>query len=243
MESLSVSTPHHNTTIYLLLDPRSAEVRYVGMTTVSKEQRLRKHYGESRVKHRTRKERWIVALLNLGLEPVILAIEEIPWSERSERERYWIRHYRQAGCELFNGNDGGLGALGTKHSDEAKRKISLANTGHQWTPEQRARMSVIKKGQTHSPETRRRMSEGRLEMLRRRPEIIARGDRSRARKYPGSTAGELNGRARLNETDVRSIRERHANRTRTYFQLAHEYGVNHSTIMRCVKGETWKNLK
>jgi hypothetical protein len=59
--------------IYSLIDPRSAEVRYVGQTVGPANRRLRRHLSEC--SGETHKERWIRSLAALGLAPTIEVIE------------------------------------------------------------------------------------------------------------------------------------------------------------------------
>lgn len=77
-------------------------------------------------------------------------------------EQFWMDIYREEGWELYNF---GLAArhpnLGRHHSEEAKCKISKANTGNQYclgrslSEETRRRISVAKTGSSSSEEARR----------------------------------------------------------------------------------------
>lgn len=52
--------------------------------------------------------------------------------------------------------------------------------------------------------------------------------------------GEDNHRAKLTRAMVRTIRERYAEGDVSFPQLAREYGVHHTTIMRAVRGDSWR---
>lgn len=57
-----------------------------------------------------------------------------------------------------------------------------------------------------------------------------------------SRRGEKHGRARLNEQDVKRIRELAADRKRTQKSLAQEYGVHRTTITYVVSGKNWAHV-
>jgi hypothetical protein len=90
-------------TIYGLYDPRTDELRYVGSTTHTLAERRAGHmsdvYGSNPDR---RKAFWLRELVDLGLKPVIKAIESVPQDRREIRELFWIRHFKAKGCELTN---------------------------------------------------------------------------------------------------------------------------------------------
>jgi len=107
--------------IYILIDPISNDIRYVGKTIQPLSKRLSSHYKD---KHLTYKTRWIKSLG--GLKPIIKTLEFCDESELNEREIYWISHFRSI-CKLTNITDGGDGLpIGFKHTKETKNKISIA---------------------------------------------------------------------------------------------------------------------
>jgi GIY-YIG catalytic domain len=94
--------------IYCLRDPRTMDIRYVGVTE-NPVIRLRHHWcnTEGRETHRGR---WIQQLRNAGSKPIMEFLEEnIPIEEWPEREMYWIAKCRSEGCPLTNSTDGGVG--------------------------------------------------------------------------------------------------------------------------------------
>lgn len=101
------------TRIYVLRDPRTGEVRYVGKTALSLAGRMSAHRRDARGGRQTHSAKWIRALLRAGIEPIAQVIEEVAegWAER---ERFWIAHFRAQGARLTNLADGGGGVIGWK---------------------------------------------------------------------------------------------------------------------------------
>jgi hypothetical protein len=88
--------------VYLLVDPRDGEIRYVGCTTAP-QRRFRAHVAGARYGTMP-KDAWIRELVELGEEPLIEllagtdnALESIPLEES------WIRRLGIAGCDLLVG--------------------------------------------------------------------------------------------------------------------------------------------
>lgn len=111
--------------IYVLRDPRDGAIRYVGWTKHAKI-RLKKHIW---CKDRSHKQHWINSVIADGKRPLMEIIEDGSGPGFAEAERRWIAHYRSIGCPLTNGTDGGEGALGLRHTEEAKRKSGEARRG------------------------------------------------------------------------------------------------------------------
>jgi hypothetical protein len=61
-------------------------------------------------------------------------------------------------------------------------------------------------------------------------------------KYPGFCAGVRNGRSKLTDEDVRSIRKEYSI-VKSHRKLAAKYSVSRSLIRFILKGENWKHLK
>lgn len=95
------------TYIYLLIDPRDNEVRYVGKTSNPK-YRLSGHITECKketVKHRRAK--WIKNLLKNNLKPIISFIKVCPLSEFEKYETEYIKIY--SSYKLTNSDETGQG--------------------------------------------------------------------------------------------------------------------------------------
>jgi hypothetical protein len=135
--------------IYALVDPRSGEIRYIGWTVQKPEKRLLGHLNDHSRNHRTN---WLNSLKSIGDRPILRQIQRLSASEAPSSEKYWIRHFREAGCPLVNSTDGGEGSLGVVVSDETRRKLSLAHKGRSFSPEHSRKISESLKGRKFTEE-------------------------------------------------------------------------------------------
>ena len=92
--------------IYVLKNPFTKEIFYVGQTLQEIETRLYGHIKDTETNKQ--KSTYIQAILDQGAKPEIEAIETIQGTcyidklILNEREKYWIRYYKSAGCTLLN---------------------------------------------------------------------------------------------------------------------------------------------
>lgn len=159
--------------IYTLSDPRTHEVRYVGVTF-----RLRQRFTEhvSRAQEQTTyKANWIKQLLREELRPILTVVDQ-GTGNWVMAEQNWINYYRNLGARLTNLTDGGEGTpgyvpseelrgkwrkqrrgktykgirpggmTGKTHSASARAKIAEAGRNRKHTEESRAKLSAQKKG-------------------------------------------------------------------------------------------------
>lgn len=169
--------------IYGLYDPRDPEiVRYIGKANDARG-RLRLHIAEAlkSSRRKTYKLDWIRSLLRCGVEPRLRIIESTTNKTWRERERYWIKEFRERNHPLTNGTDGGEGISnpsidvrekisaslrssaahkeacfarrGVPLSIERRKKIGAANSGAIRTVEQREWLSRMQKGKQGKPHT------------------------------------------------------------------------------------------
>ena len=144
------------TNIYVLIDPITGHVRYVGKANNVSE-RYRAHLNRAR-DHQTHKRNWINSLKKEGLKPIIQVIDVVPITEWVFWETYWISQMKSWGFDLLNYTFGGDGAtfankgsfkkghqvwLGKHHTEESKKKVS-ENNYHRNKPAQN-RKKVIQK--------------------------------------------------------------------------------------------------
>lgn len=143
------------TTIYMLSDPETGRVRYVGKTVSTPSERLRCHVYETK-RERNHRTNWVRSLLQVGLRPQVTTLEEVcgPAEDGMAAERRWISYLRAEGCDLTNLTDGGEGAPGHVPSAESRAKMSMARRGQKRSAETCARISAAKRGKKHSPEHR-----------------------------------------------------------------------------------------
>ena len=95
------------TYIYILKDPISNLIRYVGKSNNPKE-RLMNHLNLSK-RDQSHKRNWILKLKKQGLKPVMEVIDVIPIDSWQFWETYWISQIKSWGFDLINYTNGGDG--------------------------------------------------------------------------------------------------------------------------------------
>jgi len=137
--------------IYVLIDPRNGEFRYIGLTSQGM---IRPKVHTKDVQHEdTYKARWIKKLQKLGLKYEIGILQELVHPDQlPAAEIKWISCYKGMGCQLTNATDGGEGTLGYKYTEERRASISGENNPNY--------------GNHHSPETCKKISEAKLSAMR-----------------------------------------------------------------------------
>lgn len=132
------------TLIYLIQDPISGEIRYVGKTTGFKQRKLQHLYSHDQTYCRN----WIRKLQSQKIMPIFIPFLSCLFKDSAELERHYIKEYntkRPFGCNLTNGGEGNLGH---KHSEKTKQLISKANS--------------IKRGFKHTEFTKNKLKTMRL---------------------------------------------------------------------------------
>lgn len=159
--------------IYVLKDPNTLEIRYVGKTVRSLSRRLGNHVANAKGhKHNKHLSHWILKLLTEGKRPIIEMIEECDHTIWQEREKFWISQYSNLinlteggdGCEGFLHDEATkekcrLANLGKKHTDEFKKNMSKRLKGVSLTEEHKAHIGDANRGRKASLETRKKLSE------------------------------------------------------------------------------------
>jgi len=167
--------------IYALSDPRTHEIRYVGLT---RNLRLRLNQHRCAKCDNVHLRSWILSLRYAGMD-FIVNILEIPMLQvADESERRWISRFRELGISLLNIAEGGEGAF--RMSPETRRRLSDNKKQYysrpDCTPSFFAKLNASRKGIPLSEEHRRRVSEGvRLAMT---PEVRAKMGATRKGKLP-----------------------------------------------------------
>ena len=127
--------------IYILSDPETLEVRYVGYTTQTLYRRLKGHIHHAKAYGRGKVRLWILQMLASEKEPIISLLESGEGAGWIEAERRWIKHYRELlGDRLVNQASGGEGVPGFCFSEESRQRISAKNKGRKNTPEHAAKL-------------------------------------------------------------------------------------------------------
>lgn len=111
------------TFIYVLKEPDTGEIRYVGKTDDAKK-RLRTHIA-SRTR-RCHRVCWIQSLVKRGLGPILEIIDEVLVTEWQAWEAAYIQFFLEEGCDLVNSTLGGEGITMTL---EIRKKIGAAQRG------------------------------------------------------------------------------------------------------------------
>ena len=128
--------------IYVLIDPRSGFIRYVGKST-QPYKRLSNHCCLGRL-DTSHKANWIRSLLRCGLRPRLKNLESVQENKANERERFWISKLKADGVNLVNETDGGDGVTLTAEI-RAKMSIGIGNyfRGKPKSPEHRAKLAAV----------------------------------------------------------------------------------------------------
>lgn len=126
--SKTPNDPSTLTRIYVMKDPETEDIRYVGKTVKTIQRRLREHISAIKREnnHRTN---WIKKIVNGGKTPLIEEIDQCRWDESQKRETDWIKYYKDLGYDLVNSTDGGEGNAGWIQKEETieKRKETIRN--------------------------------------------------------------------------------------------------------------------
>lgn len=96
--------------IYILKDPITLEIRYVGVTCKSLNHRLSNHIYYAKRRNCTHVHNWILSLLLKDLKPLIESVEICNIDNWEEREIYWISYYSKL-ANLTNISKGGKGLI------------------------------------------------------------------------------------------------------------------------------------
>lgn len=112
-------------TIYGLIDPRTAKIRYIGKSKHPRT-RLQQHMEEGRFRRKSHLTCWLRQLKDAGLVPRIFTIEECA-GDGAVEEIFHIALAKSDGIDLTNGTAGGDGVVCP--SEETRRKMSEARRG------------------------------------------------------------------------------------------------------------------
>lgn len=141
--------------VYVLRDPSTLQVKYVGVTCQKPRARLAVHVSAARYREKSPVRSWIKGLLKQNQRPLMEVIETVPQGgDWQEAERAWIARYRSDGVQLKNITEGGDGARGVVVTPEARAALSRALKGRKHTPEARANMATASKIRGIPKETR-----------------------------------------------------------------------------------------
>lgn len=151
-------------------------VRYVGRTKYDTPyKRLASHRGHMDGGLKTHVYNWMRSVYNSGEDVVALVLESgLSWEESGERERHYIKSYKDQGCDLTNISLGGDGHAavsqetrdlmsrnrkGKSPSPQAHAAARRANIGRVKSKEEKEKVSAGNKGKVRTLEMRQILSE------------------------------------------------------------------------------------
>ena len=171
----------NNYKVYALVSSHEPNnFRYIGITKQSLNTRLYKHLYVSKFL-KTHKDCWIQKHIKLGNNILMILIETVFTEEcAKDREKYYIKHYKEIGQKLTNATDGGDGLnnpteetlrklrgriphnKGKKHSMEARIKMSQAGKGRKFSKEHKQKIRESNLNKQFSEEHKNNLSNAKL---------------------------------------------------------------------------------
>ncbi len=149
------------TTIYVLIDPRDGDVRYIGKTVQRVSERVSDHCAKARMGARkTYVHSWIRSLLNSGHKPAFNVLAVVPpTGDWRLVEKFWIAAFRAHGARLTNVTPGGdTGPIGYRHSAETRKRMSEWQIGRKMSLQARQKIGECKRGKPLSSEHKAKIS-------------------------------------------------------------------------------------
>ncbi len=131
-------------TVYSISDPRTGQIRYVGVTHDAR-RRFQAHLRTAGLET-NHKSNWLAALAREGHLPVFEVLESGNGQEWAAAEMRWIKVCRDLGHPLTNLTNGGEGAPGRVLSAKTKERIRQKHLGKTMGAAARAKMSAAKIG-------------------------------------------------------------------------------------------------
>lgn len=119
--------------VYVLVDPDTNAIRYVGQTRNFNKRRAQ-HCLLSNCKGETHRDNWLSSILIRGKKPKVIPV--IVNAEWNVDERLCVSAFAKSGCDLVNGNAGGTDGT---HMRIAK---TSPNVSGRWSPLHRARQII-----------------------------------------------------------------------------------------------------
>lgn len=111
--------------IYALVDPRSGQVRYIGLSGICVYARNKALRTQCVTDQQPKRDRWLRELFTTGGKPGVrlleLMAEGMTITQLGEREQWWIAQGKEQGWRLTNLTTGGQV---TQWSEESRRKLS-----------------------------------------------------------------------------------------------------------------------
>lgn len=217
--------------IYGLFDPRDGQLRYVGLSSRGFA-RPRHHLLQARCDtkkgrrtHQCHRTNWIMKLDRLGMKYGIVILQEFEdEAVLNQAEVFWIKYFREMGCQLTNQTDGGEGTFGWAPSPEWRKRQSERMKGKRYSlgvhpsNETRKRMSDSHLGKTTGPHSEER----RLKNSRSQGGRAIVDNTGKIYQTIAEASRKLNLDERAVGAVVRGKRKTHHGYTFTYFGATNE---------------------
>lgn len=215
------------------------KLRYIGQTIRTLDQRLQRHIKIAKYyKINNRLQTWIKSILNKGEKIEIRLLKDNARWNIDEME--YIAEAKKNGVDLVNCTDGGEGVFNPSY--EARKKISLANTGiHRKYLSRYARFNMFTVLEFSYVNKRRscvykcKCECGNICFVSREQLIF------NSKKSCGCSCRGHKNRAILTQDQVDLIRKKHKPYEYTFAMLAKEFGVSEGTIKDIIRKRTWKD--
>jgi hypothetical protein len=189
--------------LYVLSDPRTGELRYVGWTSRTVAKRLTAHLNEANGNGRHHRLNWLGLILAESLRPIIRTIAILETKQEAKRcEVAYISALRGRGHDLVNSTAGGDGLAdptpevrarmaeaqrGKRHSRESIERGAAKRRGVPRSQEANEKTAAFWRGRHHTPESRARMSAVRYGKKQTTETIAKRVEKTRGLKRSAET--------------------------------------------------------
>lgn len=149
---------HRVSGIYMFENKSNGKV-YIGQST-NLYQRYARHKRSFRVPDNYGR-RLISAFRKYGFDNFnYYVLEYVETVNLTEREQFWMDKYKSYEKQFgYNGCHAAGSPVGYKHTEETKRKVSIASRGRRHSEETRKQMSIMHKGKIISDEAKKKNSE------------------------------------------------------------------------------------
>jgi hypothetical protein len=182
------------------------------------------------------------SIINKTDYKVEILFDEIEYDYAKIKEIEFISLYKRKidGGTLCNITLGGEGALGIKHTEEAKIKMSIPNRGKIISEEQKRKVSEFHKGRKRSEETKKRISEANSGENNFNWGKKA-SEETKEKMSVSAKKGENNISSKLKENEVLEIRRLH-NEKISSRKLCKIFNVSKTNILCIINRKTWKHI-
>lgn len=154
--------------VYGVIDPRTNEIGYVGVTKQNLHDRA---IGHACCKGNSPRSRWFQELRSAEIEPDFFALQELEVDEDwMEAERFWIAYWKFLGAHLTNRTKGGDGPKDLERSTKTRQKMRYNALRQFSDPISKEEWLIALRLSRGAPQSRKKMSRIAKE-VQNRPEV------------------------------------------------------------------------